>query len=378
MGYYITYGEIQKQMKEYFKRTGNKMQFHEIVQYVFKKGLCQEMTTPLKIHADIDLMSDEEFDRFIDTILLDVTMLIHSPSRNLVAETDIIPEKRDVYVFRHPRYTREQTHKHNYFEIDYVIKGKAFLYFENSKREMRQGELCIIAPGSEHDYILTDDSSVYTVCIRQSTFETTFFQLMSRQDLLSSFFRNILREETSHSQPNYLLFFARDNDKLKRCLRNMIIESSTLDSYSNAACISYTNLMFSTLLRSYSQTLLFYNFEMGSDFSLILQYIQHNYKTVTLSSLADFFHYSQPHLCTLIKKHTNHTFSSLIKDLRLANAVTYLTETNLKIGEIADAVGYNSADHFSRIFRDNYHISPSEYRKLHASNEPEFIPLSQA
>ena len=201
---------------------------------------------------------------------------------------------------------------------------------------------------------------------------------MSRHDLLSSFFRNILKENTDNSQPNYLLFFAKDKEKLKRCLRNMILESSISDSYSNASCISYTNLMFSALLRSYSQTLLFYNFEMGSDFSLILQYIQHNYKTITLASLADFFHYSQTHLCTLIKKHTNHTFSSLIKDLRLANAVKYLTETNLKIGEIADAVGYNSADHFSRIFRDSYHMSPSDYRKLHTSDEPEFIPLSQS
>ncbi|MBR1742675.1 MAG: AraC family transcriptional regulator [Lachnospiraceae bacterium] len=378
MGYYITYGEIQKQMKEYFLRTGNKMQFHEIVQYAFKKGLCQEMVFPLKVPANIGQMTDENFDQFIDTIPLDITMLLHTPNKSLVAETDIIPEKRDVYAFRHPRYTREQHHKHNYFEIDYVVKGNAFLYFENSKREMHEGELCIIAPGSDHDYILTNESSVYTICIRQSTFETTFFQLISRQDLLSSFFRNILRKDTDQGQPNYLLFFSKENEKLKHCIQNIIIESHIMDPYSNASCINYTNLMFSNLLRSYSQTLLFYNFEMGSDFSLILQYIQHNYKTVTLASLADFFHYSQPHLCTLIKKHTNHTFSSLIKDLRLSNAVKYLTETDLKIGEIADAVGYNSADHFSRIFRNSYHMSPSDYRKLYLSDEPEFIPFSQS
>ena len=41
------------------------------------------------------------------------------------------------------------------------------------------------------------------------------------------------------------------------------------------------NLLFSTLLRNYSETLQFYNYQMGSDFSLVLQYIQHNYQTLS-------------------------------------------------------------------------------------------------
>ena len=39
-----------------------------------------------------------------------------------------------------------------------------------------------------------------------------------------------------------------------------------------------------------------------------LQYIQHNYQTLTLASLAEFFHYSEPHLSTLIKQNTGKNF----------------------------------------------------------------------
>ena len=119
----------------------------------------------------------------------------------------------------------------------------------------------------------------------------------------------------------------------------MMIESSKKDMYSNACCISYVNLMFSALLRSYSQTIQFYNYEMGADFSLVLQYIQHNYQTLTLSSLADLFHYSEPHLCTLIKQNTGLTFTELIKRLRLSDAIDYLLNTSLKVGEIAERIG---------------------------------------
>lgn len=146
--------------------------------------------------------------------------------------------------------------------------------------------------------------------------------------------------------------------------------------YSNACCISYVNLMFSALLRSYSQTIQFYNYEMGADFSLVLQYIQHNYQTLTLSSLADLFHYSEPHLCTLIKQNTGLTFTELIKRLRLSDAIDYLLNTSLKVGEIAERIGYNSADHFSRVFRSAYKMSPQEYRKQHKDEEPAFVPFA--
>ena len=163
---------------------------------------------------------------------------------------------------------------------------------------------------------------------------------------------------------------------VKKYIRNMMIECSKKDMYSNTCCISYVYLMFSALLRNYSQTIQFYNHEMGSDFSLVLQYIQHNYQTLTLSSLAELFHYSEPYLCTLIKQNTGLTFTQLIKKLRLADATNYLLNTSMKVSEIAEQIGYNSADHFSRVFRSAYKMSPLEYRKQHKNEEPEFVPFA--
>ena len=114
---------------------------------------------------------------------------------------------------------------------------------------------------------------------------------------------------------------------------------------------------------------------MGTDFSLILQYIQHNYQTLTLASLAEFFHYSEPHLSTLIKQNTGCSFTMLIKQLRMADAVSYLTNTKMKVNEIAESIGYNSADHFSRVFRSEYQMSPQEYRRIHQSQENLLHPM---
>ena len=371
MAYYITYGEFQQHMKDYFFRTGSRMQFPEMADYLYRKGLLSETPPdPMLTSEMFGDMDDGAFNKIIDQLPLELNPQISITPK--VKENDIFPNSVDVFIIRHPRYTRPAPHIHNYFEINYVASGSCTFVFEKDKRTMREGELCIIAPSSEHDLVIDDDSTVFCIMLRKSTFDTTFFSLLSRKDLLSYFFRTILQDD---SHANYLLFFSENNKWLKQIIHNAMGESYKNDSYSNACCISWINLLFSNLLRNYSKTLQFYDYQMGADFSLVLQYIQHNYQTVTLASLAELFHYSEPHLCTLIKQNTGHTFTGLIKRLRLAEAIDYLTNTNLKIGEIAEKVGYNSADHFSRVFRSTYKMSPQEYRKQNSHTEEAFVPF---
>ena len=374
MAYYITYGEFQYHLKEYYQRTGNRMQFPEMTTYLYQKGLLQD--TPPREHPVNTMygeMTDAEFDKIIDSFVLALTPNISATST--VNESDIIPQTRDVYVIRHPRYTRPAPHIHNYFELDFVASGECTFVFENEERILKTGELCIIAPHSRHDLIINDDTStVFCIMIRKSTFNTTFFSLMSQKNLLSYFFRTILQGD---SHANYLLFYSEDVVWLKNIIRNAMSECHKGDALSNNNCISWIHLFFSHLIRNYSNTIQFYNYQMGTDFSLILQYIQHNYRTLTLASLAEFFHYSEAYLSTLIRQNTGCSFTTLVKQLRMADAISYLVNTQIKISEIAEYIGYHSADHFSRVFRTTYKLSPQEYRRKHQSSEDAFTPFAE-
>lgn len=370
---YTTYGRFQKEMNSFFKETGNRLQFTEMTTRMAERGMLQDKPIVVHIPDNTMDMTDEEFDAVVDTFPLSLSAHIDGVVTKNVEEDAMIPSLSDVFSIRHPRFTRPYSHEHNYFEVNYVIKGRGKFVFEKEEHIMQEDEVCIVAPGSMHDFLIEDESSiVITLCIRKSTFDTTFSSLMSRQDLLSYFFRQILRDD---DKANYLMFFSGANKEIHRCLRRLMVESVKSDSYSNSCCISYVNLFFAELLRSYSKTVEFYNYEMGSDFSLVLQYIQHNYQKLTLSSLAEFFHYSEPHLCTLIKQNTGANFTDLIKRLRMKDALNYLLNTDVKISEIAEIVGYNSADHFSRVFRSEYKISPQDYRREH-KKENQFIPFA--
>ena len=249
MAYYITYGEFQYHLKEYYQRTGNRMQFPEMTTYLYQKGLLQD--TPPREHPVNTMygeMTDAEFDKIIDSFVLALTPNISATST--VNESDIIPQTRDAYVIRHPRYTRPAPHIHNYFELDFVASGECTFVFENEERILKTGELCIIAPHSRHDLIINDDTStVFCIMIRKSTFNTTFFSLMSQKNLLSYFFRTILQGD---SHANYLLFYSEDVVWLKNIIRNAMSECHKGDALSNNNCISWIHLFFSHLIRNYS------------------------------------------------------------------------------------------------------------------------------
>lgn len=368
MPYYITYSEFQKQLTNYYHQTGQRIQFNEMTDYLYRKDLLKPSIEMPNLNNIFDYMSDEEFEKIVDSFVLSLTP--QAPSRSSVVEGDIIPPKRDVFIIRHPKFTRPHPHTHNFFEIDYVVKGSCQFTFEEETSILQEGEICIISPSSKHDILIEDESIVYTILLRKSTFDTTFFSLLSGKDLLSYFFRKILQDDTT---PNYLLFKTGTSEELKPFIRNAMIECQRFDNYSNHCCINWVNLMFSAILRNYSESMQFHNYQISSDFSVILLYIQQHYQDLSLSNLAEEFHYSEPYLSTIIKENTGYNFTDLVRRLRMAHAVEYLENSSQKVSEIATLVGYNSTDHFSRVFRSTYKVSPAQYRKQFSQSEEPLI-----
>ena len=370
MGYFTSFGDLQRELNSYFRQTGKRMQFNEAVDSLHRKGMLAESFEPLERQDGLSGMATVgEFAEVVDEISFPVT-----PSAGLtdrVNEDDIIPLLRDIFIIRHPRYTRPYLHKHNYVELDYVAEGRCIFHFEKELLPLRRGELSVIAPGSRHDIEITDESTVYCIMLRRSVFESTFFSLLLHRDALSLFFRTSLEEQT---RPNYLIFRTAEPEQSRNLLQMAMIECHALDPYSNICCISLTNLFLAGILRSSCSGDWMHRGRDRNDFSPVLRYIQQNYRTLTLTELADRFHYSKPHLCTLIKQNTGVSFTGLIRRIRMARAVDYLLHSDQSVSDIAEAVGYHSSDHFSRVFRSIYDMSPLVYRKKNRGDQDRFIP----
>ena len=365
---FVTYGHIQKYLKDYYSKYNKKSTALKAIDYIKTTALDQTsycILNKLDFSKSWSFSSDEEFisqlyklpfpcnvsdnSLFIDTVSIEIP------------ETGLFRNEYDVLVFNQLYNLDDIIHSHNYFEIFYVYKGNCQLKFENEIRTLTEGELCIIAPNSYHSIIHDDENSmIITISIRKSTFDSSFFSLLTNKDLLSDFFRTILYNNTD---TNYLLFSTDNSEDIKLIMKNLILEYNKKDIYSNNCCISLVTLLFSLVLRNYSDAVQFYNYDLSNDFHLIMTYIQTNYCYLTLDTLADNFHYSNAHLSDLIKKYTGLSFIKLITKLKMLHAVKYLKNTNLSIEKISELVGYNSGDHFSRTFKKYYSCSPKQYRQ---------------
>lgn len=60
---------------------------------------------------------------------------------------------------------------------------------------------------------------------------------------------------------------------------------------------------------------------------------------------------------------TGQTPSAYIKTVRMNLAKRLLTESDLTIADIAQKAGFSSPKYFSRVFRDNFGLTPAEFRK---------------
>lgn len=95
----------------------------------------------------------------------------------------------------------------------------------------------------------------------------------------------------------------------------------------------------------------------------ILTYIQRNYQDVSLDSMAEEFHLSRPYLSKYIKEKTGETFQDVLRLEKLKRAKTLLKDTTKTIENIALEVGYENVEHFNRMFKKTYGVTPVQYRK---------------
>lgn len=94
-----------------------------------------------------------------------------------------------------------------------------------------------------------------------------------------------------------------------------------------------------------------------------LAFIEENYRErLKLADVADNVYVSQWHLSKLLNKYTGQNFSEILNNIRMEQAKKLLVNPSLRIGDIAEEVGFLDMAHFSRVFKKLVGVSANEYR----------------
>lgn len=321
-----------------------------------------------------NLYEEEKYrpDNFVDYLnSLDLDLIksnqlyvpqIHGKWVSYMNEDSLISDS-NITLLKHNRYSPEFIHEHEFYEIIYVYKGECKNTIENvGTMTYLEGDVCITPPKTKHSIAVFDDSIIVNISIRSSTFHSTFFDLFTGSNVLSQFFSHILYSKT---EDNYLLFRTNANPIIRSIVEDLFIEFNNNEKYSTTILNSYIMTFWSMLLRHHENDIKSFLNTNNSQLTMIsiLNYLQDNFKEITLSEAADYFCFSVPHFSKIIKDNTGQNFTQIIKNIKLEKACKLLKDTTLNISTISDMVGYANLEHFNRTFKKEFEISPGEYRK---------------
>ena len=269
-------------------------------------------------------------------------------------------EKQKVAVCLHPSSYFCGYHSHDFFEMNFVVKGSCVNLIEGQNIIMDKGDMILIHPGAFHTLYADENCKVFNILIDSEWFLKESENILPNSSAVYEFIKQ------SKSKNFYKYVFCPDSPHSPSAdvAKNLIAQAQSSLPVRYLLCESSFLTLLATLLQNSESAVL----SLGTGKSpnkiiSILTYLGDNYKTATLEDLSEKFFYSKTHLCRLFLQNTGKSFSQTLVDLRISKAVYFLKTTDMTVENIATAVGYVSVEYFQRLFKKMMGVTPGEYRK---------------
>lgn len=240
-------------------------------------------------------------------------------------------------------------HHHDFFEISIILQGESLYLIDGEWKTVRSGDVLMFNPGVDHAEKQLINTYSHQLHIGIKNFklyglEENHFpnssSLLSIQDNQLKVFDKAwqLIEEFNQQQTNFH-FIGR-----ALVMEMMILLLRSLEKEEQVQDTAHTNQ----------------SDRMNQVVQLITTYMENNYaKDISIEQLATLYYVSPTYLSKIFKELTGVSPINYLIQIRLKNAHQMLEKQDLTVKEVAKAVGYEDAYHFSKSFKKHFGISPS-------------------
>ncbi len=243
------------------------------------------------------------------------------------------------------------THIHSDVELFFVMDGSGEFSLEDQKYELKKEDFVVINPNQKHSYLSRGENFLaaiiyfpYTLLCQMMDRDTVFFYCSSAAEENESILeiRGILKKIVREQY--------RDRG-------SSLIYLTSL--YYELLHILTTDFLVNTDDRKYRTEEHKYDDRKNK----IAEYVQQNYnREISLKELADKLYLSNAYLSKYIKRHFNMNFVEYVNSVRLSHAVSQLLYSDKPLVRIAMDNGFASSAALNKVFREKYHMTPTEYR----------------
>lgn len=250
------------------------------------------------------------------------------------------------HLFTRPKLPTHRPRGRLDYQIIYIASGKAHFYFNGVEEIVTAGNMVIYRPKEEQRYYYygIDHTEVYWLHFTGGNVKNTLRKYGISDDM------HVIHTGTSLE---YKRIFMQIIQELKLCK----------DDYEELL-VNYFQHLLILLHRTINSKPRGKNPMRMEEMDSAVRYFHENYnKPVSIETFAAEHHMSVSWFIRNFKEYTESTPAQYILSLRISNAQTLLETTNYNVTEIAEIVGYDNPLYFSRIFKKQCGMSPSEFRK---------------
>ncbi len=250
-------------------------------------------------------------------------------------------------------------HRHDAWELYYVLRGKGVRMTGDTILPFAEGDVVLIPPSMPHYWKYEPSSADVSgeVSYLMVAFSHEFIT-----KCISAFpeLRNLLFGRTM--TPEALRYGPESASIIKRSLKAM----TEFDSLGQLCeMLKLLPVIFTTVDHTYIGKPIKIERDIKRMQEVATFVMAHYIHSISLDDIASHIGMSRSAFCTFFKRNKGMTFTQFLMNYRLETARELLTTTAKQISEICFAVGFCDLPHFTRVFKQLYGESPSNYRKNH-------------
>ena len=233
------------------------------------------------------------------------------------------------------------------YQLLYVASGKTVFYFNGEPKEVAAGHMVLFQPKQEqhYEYFAVDRPEVYWVHFTGSDVRN----ILKHYDIPLD--RHVIY---SGSSATYAYLF-----------KEMIHELQTCRTGFEELLEMYLRQIFLLVQRSWEERKPTVSSYLQEEIDYARKYFNEHYnEDISIEEYAQSCGMSVSWFLRNFKQMTMKSPMQYILTIRINNAVSLLETTDYNVTEISTIIGYDNPLYFSRIFKKQKGVSPSDYRKM--------------
>jgi AraC family L-rhamnose operon regulatory protein RhaS len=259
-------------------------------------------------------------------------------------------------------------HAHEFVELAYIAEGAGNHTYNGENSSVSAGDVFIIEPGVVHSYNVDKQFSllVYNILFVPSLLRTEIEALSAVDSFMDFFYVEPFLRSTARFQP-HLKLQLDDQMEIRSLLDRIHLEFRAKQS--GYRILTKTRLieLFVFLSRCYARLQAPVKSFRTDDYMLhhLCEFIHRHYaEPLNLHQVSRMCGLSPSAFSVKFKQHTGKTFIEYRNELRIQAAMERLRETDDKISQISQDVGYDDLSFFNKLFKQTVGVSPGDFRKL--------------